>query len=383
MEKKQVFFCSILFLFLLSSSISFGKTYSNISIEHQEEVRKEKIRLYWKQITPYIVIKKGCDSERTIFLYSELDGLTLNSNSTEIFPQEVVAVHEIKRKNISNHHYQMILRYTFCVDNTLKEVFIKNDLYESYPIDLDQENFYSIKNIGFALDSDKEYLVLKADAIEESESKRSLAIESMYSSKGTPIEKLDLSSQNSIAKSSESTELSSLSASEEEKEFVNQVETENPAIEQEKNTIKEDRQNIVIEEGITLSPKEFFIRTTENENFNLSNITLDGNGNGYKIQIIAKKRDNHNAESIKYYYGIPYTVEEHYDGIWHRFTLENYGSSWEETYRLLKTIRADYGISDAFISLYQNYERVGIYPCNEENLFKHSMEFAEYISDCE
>ena len=367
-----------LLFFAMSYSVS-GKETTRTDLERNSD---GKVLLYWKQIAPYIVMQKTCESEKIIFLFSEIENLALVSDFTVISPKEVIATNKIQIGSAS----QIILRYTFCIDNSLKTFAIQNNLYESYPIDLEQENFHSLNNLGFTLDQNNDFLTAKAKEIEKSETWRSLLLEEMYASAQKPVTKFNNPEQ---PKEIEPT-INSPKNINDEIVLVEQSEVE-PTI----NFSQSYNNEIVIAEQSEIEPvlisnqnsyretdnTNFFIKTSAS--FDLDNVNLNGYGNGYKIQIIAKKRNDHTAQSIQYYYGIPYAVEEHYDGVWHRFTLENYISSWENAYSLLKIIRDGYGITDAFISLYQNNERIGIYPCQKENSFNNSMEFAEYLSELE
>lgn len=72
---------------------------------------------------------------------------------------------------------------------------------------------------------------------------------------------------------------------------------------------------------------------------------------GYKIQLMAKLKDDYTESSIKKYFNIPYDIQIDYDGTWHRF-LVGYFQKYEDARGALKEILERYHVKEGFVSLY-------------------------------
>ena len=387
--------------------------------------------LQWKEIAPYVYMDKICQNEKIMLVYSDMQNLILQTDKGMVTPSEILVVHEMIRKsndpNYQETNAKIVMRYAFCVEDIVKEVTIKNDKAESLPIVL--ANAFISRNVGIVVNEDKEYINLIAKAIEQAETQRSLVLESLKVLAPDDYESMMTAAttkkeENAIAANTTKTEEKKENyygqnyyhSQPENKEKDTPVAKGNSAVKEvpaveKKSEYKENlAQNNTTEKATvakevpvetpraTTTPKtmpikeekvvpvkksypaifesyareNFIATTTKDVAIDYEKVALGKNGNGYKIQIIAKLLDDHNQKSIQKYYELPYTVEEHYDGKWHRYTLSGYSNSWDKTYALLQEIRKSYGIEDAFISLYQDNERLGIYPCN-------SVGFAEWV----
>ncbi len=80
----------------------------------------------------------------------------------------------------------------------------------------------------------------------------------------------------------------------------------------------------------------------------------------YRVQLVAKILDNYDAEKIKKSYNVPSEVKEDYDGMWHRFTFGSYPTP-EQAEEALKEFKQKHPSEDAFIVIYKNGKRVGLF----------------------
>jgi hypothetical protein len=360
---------------------------------------------------------KVCQAEKIILVYSDIKDLILHTDQGILTPSEILVVHEMIRKSNDPDYHEanakVVMRYTFCVENRIKEITIKNEKTESLPINL--ENSFISRNVGLVVNEDKEYIDLIARAIEQAETQRSLVLESlkvlapleMAAAANTKMEENtkgnndhyygqnyhhsepeNKKEETLVAESYVAKKMPAMEQKRQEPEYqenfmprkqtredvpvAKEVSTVTSKPIHEEKVISVKRNNPAV--FASYARENFISTSTKNIAIDYEKVAHGKNGNGYKIQIIAKLLDDHNSKTIQKYYGLPYTVEEDYDGTWHRYTLSGYSNSWDKSYALLQEIRNSYGIEDAFISLYQDHERIGIYPCN-------TVGFAEWIQE--
>ncbi len=190
MKKSKIQLLMIGMLFILSFSKTFGKedpflitlpnTFDNCL--ENASLDSNKTVLYWKQIAPYVAVSKMCEKGRMLILYSAQLDLTVSNGSLTLSPIEMVPVQELTRKSAEigmTVSVQKIQRYLFCISDTVKTFTVKNNSNESLPVNLDLEQFSASRNFGLFLDTDKEYLDIKAKAIENGENQRNRVMEAI------------------------------------------------------------------------------------------------------------------------------------------------------------------------------------------------------------
>ena len=86
--------------------------------------------------------------------------------------------------------------------------------------------------------------------------------------------------------------------------------------------------------------------------------TVDENGIIYRVQILAVKHNKIDVEILKNNYGIQREIKEEVSHNWRKYTVGQFTSSNEA--REFRAILIEHGLSDAFVVIYRNGNRITI-----------------------
>jgi len=328
-------------------------------------------KLLWREISPFVYMNTHCDQGKTVLIYSHFPNLVLIVDGKTISAKESIVAHNMILKHGKIDTLQ-ILRYEFCLPNTLSSFMIQSKTYSSESIDI--KRFIS-NNLGLYIDhTDSVSLKRRASYIEAAETQRSYTLKAIdehsrslgFSFSQAEVSQAEVPQPKAVQTKTSSPTLPFSSSSANSQVAAFPSGSTSPATQPTPSSLstlpslmKSSLREVAAKPVTSYYHSGTFIPTTAIP-FNPDSAVFNQAGYGYKIQILAKKMDNHNEKTVKTYYHLPYFIDEHYDGTWHRFTLSGYSSDYEQIYRQLKEIQGSYDIEDAFISLYQNFTRVGI-----------------------